>query len=186
MLTPLLVLFFRVSPLTAISSDLLISLVMKPWGGAVHLRHRTVNWRLIGLLAVGSMPAAFAGAILISAIAHRAGVQDDLKMIIGVALCAAVALMVLRQLLDRRARRRDAKAGMPEGAVQPLIIRPRPGRRDPTGDRGGAARGRLRKAIGCCERDVSDVFRTGDVDGVSFTTHTVAAQLTLPSSQLGF
>ncbi len=124
LLTPLLVLFFRVSPLTAISSDLLTSLVMKPVGGAVHLRHRTVNWRLVGLLTVGSMPAAFAGAILISSIGHRAGVQDDLKMIIGVALCTAVALMVVRQLLDRRARRRDAKTGTPEGSVQPLVVHP--------------------------------------------------------------
>ncbi len=126
LLTPLLVLIFRVSPLTAISSDLLTSLVMKPVGGAVHLRHRTVSWRLVGWLTVGSMPAAFAGAMLISAIGHRAGVQDHLKVIIGVALCAAVALMVVRQLLDRRARRRDARAGVLEGAVQPLVIRPLP------------------------------------------------------------
>jgi hypothetical protein len=124
LLTPLLVLFFRVTPLAAISSDLLTSLVMKPVGGAVHLRHRTVNWRLVGLLTLGSMPAAFAGAMLIGSIGHRAGVQDNLKMIIGVALCAAVALMVLRQLLDRRARRREADARVPEGPVPPLVIRP--------------------------------------------------------------
>ncbi|MGH3846598.1 MAG: sulfite exporter TauE/SafE family protein [Pseudonocardiaceae bacterium] len=124
LLTPLLVLFFRVAPLAAISSDLLTSLVMKPVGGAVHLRHRTINWRLVGLLAVGSVPSAFAGALLISSIGHRAGVQDDLKMIIGVALCASVAMMVLRQLLDRRARHRDADTGVLDSAVVPLVIRP--------------------------------------------------------------
>ena len=124
LLTPLLVLFFRVTPLAAISSDLLTSLVMKPVGGAVHLRHRTVNWRLVGLLTLGSMPAAFAGAMLIGSIGHRTGVQDNLKMIIGVALCAAVALMVLRQLLDRRARRREADARAAGDPVQPLVIRP--------------------------------------------------------------
>ena len=41
-LTPLLVLVFGVPPLTAISSDLVTSLVMKPVGAAVHLRRGTV------------------------------------------------------------------------------------------------------------------------------------------------
>lgn len=117
LLTPLLVLFFRVEPLAAISSDLLTSLVMKPVGGAVHARHRTVNWRLVGWLTAGSVPAAFAGAIVIGMIAHQDGVQGSLKVIIGVALCASVALMVLRQVIDRRARRRpDTDA--------PLVVRP--------------------------------------------------------------
>jgi len=121
LLTPLLVLMFRVAPLAAISSDLLASLVMKPVCGAVHLRHRTVNWKLAGWLCVGSVPAAFVGAVVIGAIGHRTGVQSNLKVIIGVALCASVVLMVLRQLLDRRARRIDAERGAPD---QPLVVRP--------------------------------------------------------------
>jgi uncharacterized membrane protein YfcA len=124
LLTPLLVLFFRVEPLAAISSDLFTSLVMKPVGGAVHLRHRTVHWRLVGWLCVGSVPSAFAGAVLIGAIGHAAGVQNNLKMIIGVALCASVALMIVRQLMDRRNRRRDAVAGIPVDADRPVVVRP--------------------------------------------------------------
>jgi hypothetical protein len=122
LLTPLLVLFFRVAPLAAISSDLLTSLVMKPVGGAVHLRRGTVNWRLVGLLSAGSVPSAFAGAVVIGAIGHRSGVQSDLKLVIGVALCASVAMMIVRQLLDRRNRRRDARGGPPaaEPRVRPL------------------------------------------------------------------
>jgi len=124
LLTPLLVLFFRVEPLAAISSDLVTSLVMKPVGGAVHLRHRTVHWRLVGWLCVGSVPSAFAGAVLIGAIGHAAGVQNNLKVIIGVALCASVALMIVRQLMDRRNRRRDAAAGIPADTERPLVVRP--------------------------------------------------------------
>ncbi len=125
LLTPLLVLFFRVQPLAAISSDLLTSLVMKPVGGAVHLRHRTVHWSLVGWLALGSVPAGFAGALLIGTIGHAAGVQDNLKLIIGIALCASVAMMVLRQLLDLRNRRRDTAAGIdPDGTPAPLLVRP--------------------------------------------------------------
>jgi uncharacterized membrane protein YfcA len=124
LLTPIMVLIFRVTPLAAISSDLLTSLVMKPVGGAVHLRRGTVNWPLVGWLAAGSVPAAFAGAVLIGTLGHASGVQNNLKVIIGVALCASVALMVLRQLIDRRNRRRDARAGRPHGPDQPVVIRP--------------------------------------------------------------
>jgi uncharacterized membrane protein YfcA len=123
LLTPLLVLLFRVAPLAAISSDLLTSLVMKPVGAAVHLRRRTVHWRLVALLTAGSVPAAFAGAVLISQYGHRPGVQGNLKLVIGVALTLSVIMMVVRQLLDRRNRRRDAEAGRPEGAPTPLDIR---------------------------------------------------------------
>jgi uncharacterized protein len=125
LLTPLLVLFFRVEPLAAISSDLLTSLVMKPIGGAVHLRRRTVNWRLVGLLSASSVPSAFAGAVLIGLVGRRAGMADDLKLVIGVALCASVAMMLARQLVDRRRnRRRDAAAGTPGDADREVVIHP--------------------------------------------------------------
>lgn len=124
LLTPLLVLFFKVAPLAAISSDLLTSLVMKPVGAAVHLRQRTVHWKLVGWLTIGSVPAAFAGAVVIGKIGHAAGVQNNLKVVIGVALCASVAMMLVRQVLDLRNRRRDALAGVTPDADQPLDIRP--------------------------------------------------------------
>ena len=43
LMTPILVLLFGVNPGTAVSSDLLTSLVMKPVGATVHFRRGTVN-----------------------------------------------------------------------------------------------------------------------------------------------
>ena len=43
LMTPILVLFFRVAPLAAVSSDLVASLVMKPVGGGLHWRRGTVR-----------------------------------------------------------------------------------------------------------------------------------------------
>ena len=60
LMTPILVLLFKVQPLAAVSSDLVAAVVMKPIGGAVHLRRGTVNKRLVGWLMVGSIPSAFA------------------------------------------------------------------------------------------------------------------------------
>ena len=45
-MTPILVLFFGVDPGTAVSSDLVASLVMKPVGAMVHSNRGTINWSL--------------------------------------------------------------------------------------------------------------------------------------------
>src|SRR5947207_2501504 len=56
LMTPILVLLFKVEPLTAVSSDLVAALVMKPVGGAVHMRRGTVNLRLVRWLMIGPGP----------------------------------------------------------------------------------------------------------------------------------
>ena len=66
LMTPMLIFFFGVDPLTAVSSDIVVSLFMKPVGAFVHLRHGTVNLKLVAWLCLGSVPFAFAGAWLIS------------------------------------------------------------------------------------------------------------------------
>ena len=43
LMTPMLILLFGVTPSTAISSDLVAAVVMRPIGAAVHLRAGTVN-----------------------------------------------------------------------------------------------------------------------------------------------
>ena len=51
LMTPLLVLLFKVQPMAAVSSDLVAAVVMKPVGAGVHMRHGAVNRRLV--LAAG-------------------------------------------------------------------------------------------------------------------------------------
>jgi uncharacterized membrane protein YfcA len=116
LLTPLLVLFFNVPPLAAISSDLVTSLVMKPVGAAVHLRRRTVQTGLLKWLALGSVPAAFLGSMIIGKIGHSSSVQSDLKVVIGVALLASLSCAVIRQLIDRRPTA--------ERVAEPLVVKP--------------------------------------------------------------
>lgn len=95
LMTPILVFFFGVDALTAISSDLVISLLMKPFGGIVHLVRRTVDLRIVGLLASGSVPAAFAGAWLTSLFPVDA-VQQVLLVLLGCALLLAAAGLIAR------------------------------------------------------------------------------------------
>ncbi|HNB95909.1 MAG TPA: TSUP family transporter, partial [Microthrixaceae bacterium] len=68
LLTPILVLGFGIDPTRAVGSDLLVSLVMKPVGGGVHLRRGTVNLPIVGWLSAGSVPSAFLAVWVMSSV----------------------------------------------------------------------------------------------------------------------
>jgi hypothetical protein len=102
LMTPMLILLFSVKPATAISSDLVAAVVMRPFGAAVHLRKGTVNLRLVGWMIVGSVPMAFLGTYLLHLMGNSQGAQTDIERILGAALLVGAAAMVLRLYLDQR------------------------------------------------------------------------------------
>ncbi len=122
LMTPVLVIFFNVNPLTAVSSDLVVSLVMKPIGGAVHARRGTVNVALVTWLAIGSVPAAFGGVLLLRAVGgDDADLQHTVKVLLGWALLIAAAGIVLKSLQTIRANTRSGGYKPP-----PVVVRPIP------------------------------------------------------------
>lgn len=96
LMTPVLVLFFKVDALTAISSDVVSSLFMKPAGAIVHLVRRTVNLQLVLWLCVGSVPCAFLGALLVDQLKHLEGFEQVLLAMLGVALLLAAGGLIVR------------------------------------------------------------------------------------------
>lgn len=128
LMTPVLVLFFNVPPLTAVSSDLVASAVMKPVGSVVHLRRGTVNLNLVKLLCVGSIPGAFSGVLIARSLGTGQQVQDVIRIALGVALLLAAAGLTIRAYirLVEHARRRDGRAEpLPQGRPS-VILRPLP------------------------------------------------------------
>jgi uncharacterized membrane protein YfcA len=110
LMTPVLVIFFGIPPLAAVSNDLVVSAVMKPVGGFVHLRRGTVDLRLVGLLCLGSVPSAFCGVLVSRALGKGSDVQQFTKVALGVALLLAVAGLVSKAYLTLAERGRRARA----------------------------------------------------------------------------
>jgi uncharacterized membrane protein YfcA len=95
LMTPILVLLFGINPLAAVSSDIVAAVVMKPVGGGVHLRRGTVNLSLVRWLTLGSVPAAFAGVLVLRAIgAPEFG--DRLKVLLAAVLLVAAGAIVAK------------------------------------------------------------------------------------------
>lgn len=102
LMTPMLILLFGIRPSTAISSDLVAAVLMRPFGAAVHMRAGTVNYRLVKWMVIGSVPAAFAGSYLLHLLGHAKAAEKNIQMFLGAALLIGAAAMVLRYVLDRR------------------------------------------------------------------------------------
>ena len=128
LMTPVLVLFFGVQPLAAVSSDLVASAIMKPVGSFVHLRRGTVHLGLVKWLCIGSIPGAFSGVLIARALGRGQEVQDIIRTSLGVALLLAAAGLTVRAYLRllERARRRDGRADpLPQGPPS-VMVRPIP------------------------------------------------------------
>src|SRR5450432_2338451 len=110
LMTPILVLLFKVSPLAAVSSDIVASMIMKPVGGGVHWRRGTVNVELVKWLVVGSVPSAFLGVLLLKASGQGPALQERVKFALGIALLVVAVGLIIRPLLVRGRKPGDSMA----------------------------------------------------------------------------
>lgn len=109
LLTPIMVLLMGVPANAAVTNDLIISLVIKPIGAATHHKAGNVRRDIVKWLVIGSVPSAFAGAVVMNLV-----LDDDsaLRTLIGVTLLVAVAMMIVRMLRK------------PDGIVDEPPVRP--------------------------------------------------------------
>lgn len=99
LMTPILMYFFGVPPLAAVSSDLLSSAVMKPVGSLIHLRQQTANRHIVGWLVCGSVPSAVGGVVIVKMLGPGEAVQEFIRTCLGGALVMSALLLVVRAYL---------------------------------------------------------------------------------------
>ena len=66
LMTPLLVMMFGFHPSTAVGTDLLFAAVTKTVGTTIHSAGKTVDWRIVGRLAMGSAPATILTLLVVA------------------------------------------------------------------------------------------------------------------------
>jgi hypothetical protein len=120
LMTPMLILFFGVKPSTAISSDLVAAVLMRPVGAIVHMTKKTVNYSLVGWMVLGSVPAALVGSYVLHLLGNSAGAEDNIEIFLGAALLLGAFAMVLRSGLDRRSGQSR------QGLIGHVVVRPLP------------------------------------------------------------
>src|SRR5208337_2452270 len=92
LMTPMLIVFFGVHPLSAVGTDLLFAATTKAAGTRVHAYRGNVDWRVVGLLLLGSMPGALVAIFILTLLPPRSPeVTHVIKAAIGVALLLTAA-----------------------------------------------------------------------------------------------
>lgn len=102
LMTPLLVLLFGVAPATAVGTDLLYAAITKTGGTVVHARRGHVDWRIVGRLAAGSLPAAIITLLLVSQLVPGGlgAAHKTITFSLGIALLlTATALLFRRRIV---------------------------------------------------------------------------------------
>jgi uncharacterized membrane protein YfcA len=91
LMTPVLILLFGVHPATAVGIDLHYASMTKTIGTLVHGLSRTVKWRVVGLLASGSVPAGAIGVTILLLLYPRL----PMAIIVGSDIAHAVPLTLV-------------------------------------------------------------------------------------------
>lgn len=108
LMTPLLVLLFGISPVTAVGTDLLYASLTKTLGGWVNGRRGTVEWKVVGLLSLGSLPAATITLVVLKYLALDKHTLDSLVTgVLSVALLLTAAALLFKSRIKQFAQRSD-------------------------------------------------------------------------------
>jgi len=103
LMTPLLVFLFGFKPVVAVGTDLLFAAITKTGGVFVHHgNHKSVEWRIVGLLAAGSLPASITTLFVLN---HFAKIGKEITHVItfslGIALILTALALIFRAQLQK-------------------------------------------------------------------------------------
>ena len=100
LMTPVLILLFGIHPATAVGTDLLYAAATKTCGTIVHGFNSSIEWRVVGRLAAGSVPMTVVTLFVLSRVDLTAGPAEHfLTFMLSVALLATAIALVFRTRL---------------------------------------------------------------------------------------
>ncbi|MGH8751041.1 MAG: sulfite exporter TauE/SafE family protein, partial [Burkholderiales bacterium] len=102
LMTPLLVLVFGIVPATAVGTDLLYASITKMGGVWVNGRRGSVDWKIAGLLASGSLPASVITVWALKKYAlQTAHFNSLITTTLGVALILTAVVLIFREGIQK-------------------------------------------------------------------------------------
>ncbi|HIF50862.1 MAG TPA: sulfite exporter TauE/SafE family protein [Thiotrichaceae bacterium] len=102
LMTPILVLGFNIQPAVAVGTDLLYAAITKSGGVLVHYKHGNIQWKILNLLFMGSIPASLCSIFIIRKLDHAGINYDNLIMTtLSVSLILTGLFLISRNKLHK-------------------------------------------------------------------------------------
>jgi uncharacterized membrane protein YfcA len=123
LMTPLLILLFGFHPGAAVGTDLLYASATKSVGTLVHGSNKTVDWRIAGRMALGSVPATILTVGLLYVLhLHGDAASKLISTVLGFALVLTAATLLFRRQLFEFAARRAVAPGPRATAILTVAL----------------------------------------------------------------
>ncbi len=112
LMTPLLILLFGIHPSTAVGTDLLYAAATKTVGSFVHGFNRNIDWKVVGRLAAGSVPATIVTILLLGHFGTASRQETALiSNVLAVALVISAVTLIFKAPILRAAELRNPDFG---------------------------------------------------------------------------
>ncbi|MDR3521927.1 MAG: sulfite exporter TauE/SafE family protein [Acidocella sp.] len=122
LMTPLLILIFGIHPATAVGTDLLYAAITKSVGTGVNGFNRSIDWRIVGRLAAGSLPATILTILAMGYFGDTGkGATQLISLTLGIALIISSASLVFKKQILAFAIRRNPDFGLHSSMVLTII-----------------------------------------------------------------
>ncbi len=131
LMTPILILLFGIHPVAAVGTDLLYAAATKTGGTLIHGLGHTIEWRIVALLATGSVPMTALTLLALSRLELTGGeARSVITAVLSVALFATAAALIFRRqlvalylrLVGELDRRRTAALTVAMGGVLGVLV----------------------------------------------------------------
>ncbi len=106
LMTPILVLFFHIKPASAVGTDLLYAAITKSVGIFAHGKLGNIDWKIVRLLAYGSVPASIITTLYLRQMDIASdGAVSTIKFWLGIALLVTSLSVIFRSQLAKFSKR---------------------------------------------------------------------------------
>lgn len=119
LMTPILILFYGISPALAVGTDLLYASISKSFGVLLHGRNGSLDWAIVGWLSAGSVPAALITVFLLE---QAGGSTPQLDTLIKFTLSGGVIVTAVFTLFQELLASR-LNLGRVRGELNPVTQR---------------------------------------------------------------
>ncbi len=114
LMTPILILFYGISPGVAVGTDLLYASISKAFGVGLHSRNGSMDWKLVGWMSLGSVPAALLTLLFLHGQPQGKELDQLIKLILAVAIMVTATFTLVQDPLLKLIKR--------NGGQMPVVV----------------------------------------------------------------
>ncbi len=122
LMAPILIVLLGVPPAVAVGTDLWFAAITKTVGGATHHKLKSVDWKVVRQLALGSVPAAILTLLWLWLFEGGKLDAEPLMRLLGAALLLTSIMMIMKPRIQPALVRMGSRMGASMRSRQGLVV----------------------------------------------------------------